>query len=524
MERTLSVWKATSSRPADAPLERDVYADVCVIGAGIAGLSVALHLAKAGVRVVVLDRYGVGAGETAQSTAHLASALDDRFENLERLHGPEGARIAYASHQAAIERIGEIVEVEGIDADYVRLDGFLLLAPGSRVTDLEREAAAAWRAGFRDVTLERSAPVGADTGPCLRFPRQGRIHPLRYLHGMADALSRLGGRIHGATEVVEVSGGADAFVLTSRGPRVRCAAVVVATNSPFHDRFAIHTKQEPYRTYAISAEVRPGTVADALYWDTGDPYHYVRLDGAGAEGTWRAPLLIVGGEDHRTGEARGVEAFSALEAWARERFPLGEVVHRWSGQVLEPVDGLAFIGRHRADEANVYVATGDSGQGITHGTIAGMLISDLILGRPNPWAALYDPSRVSLHMASLREFVRHNVGAAASLTEHLRGTPGQVDSADEIPPGGGAVVRQDGSPLAVHRDREGTLHAVSAVCTHLGCLVHWNEVEESWDCPCHGSRFAPTGEVLTAPAVRPLETRKQEARAAEQGTTTNQNS
>jgi len=505
MERTLSVWKATSSRPHDPPLERDVFADVCVVGAGIAGMSVALHLAKAGVRVCVLDRYGVGAGETAQSTAHLASALDDRFTTLERLHGADGARLAYQSHQAAIERIGEIVEAEGIDADYVRLDGYLLLAPGVDVSDLEREGAAAWRAGFRDVALERSAPIGYDTGPCLRFPRQGRIHPLRYLFGMANALQRLGGQIHGATEVVEVSGGPDAFVRTSRGPRVRCAAVVVATNSPFHDRFAIHTKQEPYRTYAITAEVEPGAVPDALFWDMADPYHYVRLDGAAAEGTWRAPLLVVGGEDHRTGQTRGTEPFQSLEQWARERFPLGAVVHRWSGQVLEPTDGMAFIGRHRSDEANVYVATGDSGQGITHGTIAGMLLSDLILGRANAWTGLYDPSRVSLHATSLREFVRHNVGAAAHMTEHLRGAPGQVRSTDEIPPGGGAVLRPGVAPLAVHRDANGTLHTLSAVCTHLGCLVHWNDVEKSWDCPCHGSRFAPTGEVLTAPAVRPLE-------------------
>ena len=356
-----------------------------------------------------------------------------------------------------------------------------------------------------------SAPAGFDTGPCLRFPRQGRLHPLRYLNGLAEAFLRLGGRIHGATEAVEVSGGAEAFVRTSRGPRVRCASIVVATNSPFHDRFAIHTKQEPYRTYAISAEVRMDDVADALYWDTAHPYHYVRLEGEGARSSWRPPLLVIGGEDHRTGQARGLAPFAALEDWARARFHIGEVVHRWSGQVLEPMDGLAFIGRHRSDDSNVYVCTGDSGQGITHGTIAGMLISDLILGRDNPWVPLYDPSRVRLRAESLREFVRHNVGAAAHLTEHLRGAPGQVRSVDDIPPGGGAVMRQGTSPLAVHRDHSGRLHACSAVCTHLGCLVHWNEVEESWDCPCHGSRFAPTGEVLTAPAVRPLDPVRQPA-------------
>jgi glycine/D-amino acid oxidase-like deaminating enzyme/nitrite reductase/ring-hydroxylating ferredoxin subunit len=503
-ERTLSLWKATSTRPQDPPLDRDLRADVCVVGAGIAGLSVALHLAKAGARVVVLERYRVGAGETAQSTAHLASAIDDRFENLERLHGPDGARVAYESHQAAIERIGEICEAEGIGADYVRLDGFLILGPGADVSDLEREGAAAWRAGFRDVTLERSAPAGFDTGPCLRFPRQGRVHPLRYVHGMAAALERLGGRIHGASEVVEVTGGADAGART-RGGRVSCAAVVVATNTPFHDRFAVHTKQEPYRTYAIAAEVRPGAVQDALFWDTADPYHYVRLSGAGAAEPGRPPLLVLGGEDHRTGQSHGTAPFEALETWGRERFPLGEVVHRWSGQVFEPVDGLGFIGRHRYDDPNVYLATGDSGQGITHGTIAGMLISDLILGRPNPWAALYDPGRVRLRAAAVREFLRHNVGAARHMTEHLRGAPGQVSSSDEIPPGGGAILRQRGSPVAVHRDAEGRLHVRSAVCTHLGCLVHWNEVESSWDCPCHGSRFAPTGEVLTGPAMRGLE-------------------
>jgi nitrite reductase/ring-hydroxylating ferredoxin subunit len=269
----------------------------------------------------------------------------------------------------------------------------------------------------------------------------------------------------------------------------------VATNTPVNDLVTMHTKQAPYRTYVIGARIAKGAVPHLLLWDTPDPYHYVRVQPA-VNGDAHE-YLIVGGEDHKTGQAEDYdERFARLEAWTRERFPIEDVPLRWSGQVMEPVDGMAFIGRNPGEE-NVYIATGDSGNGMTHGTVAGMLLTDLILGRDNPWAPLYEPSRMSLRAAA--EFARENLNVAAQYADYV--TPGDVGSLGDVRAGEGAIVRRGLKQVAAYRDLEGTVHQFSAVCTHLGCIVAWNATENSWDCPCHGSRFHPIdGHVLNGPA------------------------
>jgi glycine/D-amino acid oxidase-like deaminating enzyme/nitrite reductase/ring-hydroxylating ferredoxin subunit len=493
-----SIWEATAAPAPLPPLDRHLTADVCVVGAGIAGLSVAYALARDGAEVVVVDRSGIGAGDTGVTTAHLASALDDGFGELERLHGRRGARLAYQSHQAAVDTIGQIADEEGILCGYAGLDGYLFLAPDHDAAQLDRELAAAQRAGFGDVELLPRAPDSSfDTGPCLRFPRQARFHPLRYLEGLAGAIGRRRGRLLRAT-VTEVKGGRGAHVVTTDGLRVEAAALVVATGSPINDRVAVHAKQEPYLTYAIAARLR-APVPDQLWWDTGDPYHYVRLE-PGEGGAWN---LLVGGEDHRTGnDTNPSHRWDALERWARERFPVDGVEHRWAGQVMEPVDALAFIGRNPGDASNVYVVTGDSGHGMTHGALAGLLIADLVAGRPNAWAALYDPGRRTLQAA--KQFARAGLAMAGHYAEWVTGAEGEVGAVEDIGPGSGAVVRRKGAPIAVYRDAAGALHELSAVCTHLGCIVHWNSAESCWDCPCHGSRFGPTGEVMHGPATERL--------------------
>jgi glycine/D-amino acid oxidase-like deaminating enzyme/nitrite reductase/ring-hydroxylating ferredoxin subunit len=491
-----SVWLEVNV-PDFRPLGADARADVCVVGAGIAGLTTAYLLAREGQGVIVLEDGGVGSGETGRTTAHLTCALDDRYYELERLHGTRGARLAAASHAAAIDRVEAIVREEGIDCDFERLDGYLFVPPGDSTEVLELEEAAAQRAGLEVERMTRAPLDSFDTGPCLRFPRQAQFHPMKYLAALAEAIERRGGRVFTRTHADRIEGGANARVHTSGGHSVACSAVVVATNTPVNDVVTIHTKQAPYRTYVIGARVPRGAVARALYWDTPDPYHYVRLQSAGD-----ADLLIVGGEDHKTGQADDAEErYARLEAWARERFPMIEAVtYRWSGQVMEPVDGLAFIGPNPGDAPNVYIATGDSGNGMTHGTLAGMLLADLIQGRENEWATLYDPARVTLRAA--KEFASENLNVAAQYADYA--TPGDVDSPDAIQPGEGAVIRRGLAKVAVYRDEAGALHERSAVCTHLGCVVAWNAGEKSWDCPCHGSRFDPFGRVVNGPAISDL--------------------
>ena len=493
------VWDVEAPPQEFVKLAENLRADVCVVGAGIAGMSVAYHLSSAGKKVVVLEDGAVGGGQTGVTTAHLASAMDDRFYHLEDMHGREGSRLTYRSHQAAVDRIGEIVAAESIDCDYRKLDGYLFLAPEHGREELEKELAAAHRAGFTGAELLDRVPGATfDTGPAIRFPHQGRFHPLKYLRGLSAAIQRHGGRIFTGTHVDDVSGGDDAHVRTSDGFTVHADAIVVCTNSPMNDRVVIHTKQAPYLTYAIGARVDAAQVPDALLWDTGDPYHYIRLQEV-SKGGERYSVLIVGGEDHHTGEDYDEgERFDRLEKWTRDRFPIEKVEFRWMGQVYEPVDYLGFIGRNPVGPKNVYVATGDSGQGMTHGTIAGMLISDLVLGKKSPWEQLYDPGRVSLKATP--EFVRANLQVAGHYLEWLTGSEAEVDTTREIARGSGAVIRRGRKAIAVYRDEDGVKHEMSAVCTHLGCIVHWNEVGKTWDCPCHGSRFEPKGEVMNGPA------------------------
>jgi glycine/D-amino acid oxidase-like deaminating enzyme/nitrite reductase/ring-hydroxylating ferredoxin subunit len=498
--QTTPAWM-TVPVPTFSPLQSNLHTDVCIVGAGIAGLTTAYLLAQEGKSVVVLDDGPIGGGETGRTTAHLSFALDDRYTHLERLHGRTGAQLAAESHAAAVDRIEAIVQTEGIDCDFERLDGYLFVPPGDSTQILQDELEAAHRAGLNDVVLVNRAPLSFfDTGLCLQFPRQGQFHPLKYLAGLAHCIEARGGQIFTATRAEQIQGGERAQITTATGATVTADAVVVATNTPVNDMIAIHTKQGPYRTYAIALRVPRGAIPRALYWDTPDPYHYVRL----AEGPDEtSELLIVGGEDHKTGQEDEPEKhFTCLEEWTYERFPMAtDVVYRWSGQVMEPVDGLAYIGPNPMDEPNVYIATGDSGHGMTHGTIAGILLTDLILGRPNPWASLYDPSRKTA--GSLGELARENLNVAAQYTDWVTGS--EVDSVAEIAPGQGALLRQGLSKVAVYRDPAGALHSFTAVCPHMHCIVHWNRAEASWDCPCHGSRFDAYGRMVNGPANSDLE-------------------
>jgi glycine/D-amino acid oxidase-like deaminating enzyme/nitrite reductase/ring-hydroxylating ferredoxin subunit len=497
------------------PLSRDARADVVIVGAGIAGMSAAYQLARTGRSVMVLDDGAVGGGMTQVTTAHLTCVIDDRYAEMERLHGEEHARLAAQSHRAAIDRIEQIVRTEGIDCDFARVDGYLFLSPDEDVALLDNELAAARRALIDVERLARAPIPSFDTGPCLRFPAQGQFHPLKYLLGLARAIEREGGVIHCGTHVQGVSGGSHANVVTGRHT-VSAGAVIVATNTPFNNRVALHTKQAPYMTYVIGAVIPRDTVPRALYWDTHDPYHYIRTTPIESGPYAGRDLLIVGGEDHKSGQADDTDQrHRRLERWTMERFPMLErVLYRWAGQVMETIDGLAFIGKNPGRASNVYVVTGDSGQGMTHGTIAGMLLADLIAGTANPWAPVYDPSRKTLRAAG--EFTKEALNMAAQYADWV--TPGDPVALDEIRPDTGAVLRQGMRKVAVYRDERGAIHERSAVCPHLGCIVDWNPTERTWDCPCHGSRFDRFGTVIVGPAnvdLRKLDQRERDTRRSD---------
>ena len=488
------VWTEGVHLPKGRPLRVNQTADVCVVGAGIAGVTTAYLLARQGKSVVLVDDGDVASGMTSVTSAHLSTAVDAGYAEIERLHGERGARLAAASHAAAIDWIERTVQEENIACEFARVDGYLCAVADGDVDRLEQDLEAARRAGVPGVQRLPRAPLDAfGSGPCLRFPNQAQFHPLKYLAALARSFTRSGGRLYTHSHVDAVKGGKEAGV-TIGSARVDAGAVIIATNSPINDLVAIHTKQAAYMTYVLGLRIPKRSVVPALYWDTADPYHYVRV--LTRRGT--SDLLIVGGEDHKTGQADDTgERHQRLEAWARPRFPMAEdVEYAWGGQVLEPVDRVAFIGRNPLDADNVYVATGDAGMGLTHGTIAAMLFADLIEGRDNEWAALYDPSRKSL--GSLGRFAKEAVNVAMQYADWV--TPGDVADPDLIAPDSGAVIRRGLKKVAVYRSAEGEFVERSAVCPHLGCIVQWNDAEKTWDCPCHGSRFAKTGTVINGPA------------------------
>lgn len=491
---TTSYW-AANTELASAPLQGDATCDACVIGAGMAGLSVAYELAASGASVIVLDADTAGAGETGRTTAHLMTAFDDRYFHIEDHLGREAAHMIAQSHAAAIDRIETICTAESIACGFERVDGYLFVESPEDEEVLAKEFEAAHRAGLVDVERVSAVQTGKAVLPsALRFPRQGQLHPLKYLGGLIEAIRRRGGQVYGKTRATGVEDGSPAGVLTANGHRIRAGSVVVATNTPFIDRFAIHTKQAAYRTFVVGMKVRRGDMPNCQFWDTPDPYHYVRIAG---DLDADHQLLISGGEDHKVGQADDADArFARLIRWTQQRFPvMDDPLYRWSGQVMEPVDGVAFIGRNPGD-AHVYVVTGDSGNGITHGAIAGMLICDLVRGRDNAWAALYDPSRRSLSAAL--EYARENANVAARYADWLGGAA--ATALDAIAPGEGHVVKAIGRHVAAFRNQDGVLHTFDAACPHLKCMVQWNSLEKSFDCPCHGSRFGPDGAVLHGPA------------------------
>ncbi|MGH7725856.1 MAG: FAD-dependent oxidoreductase [Candidatus Eiseniibacteriota bacterium] len=498
-----SPWMESAESPELSPLKTDLDTDVCVIGAGISGLTTAYLLLLAGRKVVVIDDGPIGGGETGRTTAHLTNALDDRYSNLASWRGADNAKLAAESHTAAISLVESIVRSEQIDCDFERLPGYLFQPDGDHTEKLVEELDASRHAGLAGVRLVDRAPWKEfDTGRCLVFPDQAEFHPLRYLNGLARAIQRLGGTIHTGTRVVQIDG-EDPVRLETGGPHITAREVVHATNAPLDAPAGIYLKEFPYRTYVIAASIPKGSVAAGLYWDNDDPYHYVRLQKTDAE-----DLLIVGGEDHPTGKADNAdERYGRLEEWTRKRFSrLGEVRYVWSGQVLEPVDGLALIGPY-LDRPHQYIITGDSGNGMTHGTLGARLVSDLILGKVNRWATAYDPMRIP---KNVRQFVEMGVPAASSYARRV--TVGKPEGMVDVGLFEGEIVLEDGKQVAVSRDASGREHRVLAACTHRGCIVAWNSAEMTWDCPCHGSRFAPNGELLTGPAMTPLKSvRKSEA-------------
>jgi glycine/D-amino acid oxidase-like deaminating enzyme/nitrite reductase/ring-hydroxylating ferredoxin subunit len=467
----------------------------------MAGLLCALELTERGRSVVVLERQGVGAGDTAATTAHLSTLLDTRYFTLAHWHGAEAARLIATSHMRGIAHLERVANTYGIECGFQRVSGFLCAANAEQAELLAREHAAATAAGI-SCELIRRPPLPLGDGPALHVPHQAELEPLEFLDGVAQALEREGVPVLAPVTVQSidtVSASDEVAVKTNTGFTVRARYVIVATSTPINDLVLLHTKLAAYRSYGIAAAI-PGLVP-ALAWDLNEPYHYARTALHAATGR---PVLLVGGEDHRVGQDLDNERrFTALSEWLRERFPdAGEIVSQWSGQVFEPSDGLAYIGRNPGQE-RVLVLTGFSGNGMSYSGLGAELIADLVQGADSPCQSLYDPARKPSSLGAVRRFVRENLNVVGQYSDWLG--PADVARPEDIPRGQGAVLRRGLRRVAVYVDELGLSHELSASCPHLGGVVAWNAAERSWDCPCHGSRFDPYGTVIEGPAVCDLQ-------------------
>ena len=489
------LWSEGVNLPSLPPLTKDLTVDVAIVGGGITDLTAALLLRRAGKNVAVLERHGVSAGVTGRTTAHLTEALDTRYHMIKRDFGERGARLAALGTRQAIDRIAAFVRDEKIECDHSVVPGYLFSETEDDVAALEKERDAAQAAGLY-VELTRGAPLPFKVAAALRFPNQAQIQPTAYLKGMTRSFLQAGGKVFEGTSVTSIEDGELCHLMTSQGT-VSARAVIVAAHAPL-TRVALQTKVAHYNSYVIAF---PGSLPRALFWDTEDPYHYLRSARIGG-----TDYIVIGGEDHKTGqETRTEERYESLVRYARSRFGVTSATHTWSSEVLEPVDGLPYIGKSPGQE-NVYVATGYSGNGITFGTLAGIMLDQAVRGQDHPLTALLAPSRFK-PLASAHDYLTENIDFPLHFVgDRLK--PADASSVDEVGRGEGKLVRCGAEKLAVYRDANGKVHALSPVCTHLGGHVHWNSAEKSWDCPCHGARFGIDGSVLHGPALTPLECKK----------------
>jgi glycine/D-amino acid oxidase-like deaminating enzyme/nitrite reductase/ring-hydroxylating ferredoxin subunit len=494
-----SPWQE-ADRPRFAELRTDGEFDVVVVGGGITGLTAAYFLKREGKRVMVLERGRIGAGETGHTSAHLAIHIDTRVPDLIKRFGETGAGLVLQGSMTAVDSIEAIVEEHGIQCEFERVPGFLhgsLQGERDETDDLHKDLAAAERLGF-PVQFVEEGPIAGK--PAVRYQDHALFHPTKYLEGLARAVAGDGCVIHEQSEVTEIE--EDPPVVIVGDIKVRCGYVIVATHVPLQGAagttraMLFQTKLYPYSSYVLQARLPAGRLEPGLYWDTSDPYYYTRTR-RGPDGDY----IIFGGCDHKTGTESDTAAhYAQVESMLHRLWPDAVITHRWSGQVIETPDGLPYIGEIIPHQ---FCATGYAGNGLTFGTLAGIMAADAATGVTSPWKELFNPSR-KVGLRSAGEYVAENVDYPVHLVSGWLSSR-KHGSVRAIQPGQGAVLMFNGKRVACHRSRTGELSKVSAVCTHLGCIVEFNPAEQTWDCPCHGSRFLPGGEVIGGPAEKPLE-------------------
>ncbi|MGW0390696.1 FAD-dependent oxidoreductase [Streptomyces sp. NPDC003042] len=500
----LSHWMQTEL-PAHPPLTDPETADVVVIGGGIAGLSSAWELARGGRSVVVLEAGRIASGVTGNTTGKITALHTTIYEELRRSRGAEGARHYARSQSAALERIREVAAELGADCELEDRPAYTYCEDPGGTDALRAEAAAARGAGL-DARFVTESGLPYPVAGAVRVEGQAQFHPRKYLGALAADILARGGRIHEYSRVTELVEGEPCRVTTEAGVTLLAREVIVATHFPVFDRALLFSRLTPHRDVVVAGVMPAERDPDGMYITREGGKRSVRTAPWGEY----QRLLIVTGEAFRPGDGGVGDRYERLSGWMRERFPDIDITHRWAAQDNASTDTVPFVGRFHHGSGHVYVATGFAGWGMSGGVMAGQLLCALLDGRAPEWAGLYDPRRLASALRAAPSFLK----AQWETGKHFVGDRWDAlkEAADQtvegLLPGEAAVVHLQGRPCAVYRDDDGRLHAVSATCTHLGCLVAFNDAERTWECPCHGSRYGVDGEILQGPALRPLEARE----------------
>ncbi|SDG30205.1 hypothetical protein SAMN05421827_10556 [Pedobacter terrae] len=492
-----SIWQSalvdhTATNHSDY---QEVY-DALIIGGGITGLTTALLLQKQGKKCVLVEAKNLGFGTTGGTTAHLNTFLDTTYPEIDSDFSKETSSLIAEGTKKMIEMIRTNIQDLEIDADFEFKMAYLFSQNEKETKELQSILESSQAAGVTVTEAsENGVPIPFER--VVRFDNQAQFHPLKYIHGLAKEFEKLGGQIIEQTFIERTELHEDIHHAKSDQLILKAKNIVYATHIPPGINI-LSLRNAPYRSYVLAVKLNSGAYPDCLAYDMQEPYHYFRsheIDGQ--------KYLIIGGADHKTGHEDPLKAFEALEEYAKKYFDISEVSYQWSSQYYVPVDGLPYTGHLPGGDKGIYVATGFNGNGMILGSLSALLISDLILGKENPYEKLFSPSRLK-PIAGFNEFVKENADVAYHFVADRFGAE-IIKSTHELAKNDGKIVEFDGEKLALYKDETGKVTALNPVCTHAGCIVNWNPAEKTWDCPCHGGRFSITGKVLNGPPQKDLE-------------------
>ncbi|MGB3401905.1 MAG: FAD-dependent oxidoreductase [Microcoleaceae cyanobacterium] len=494
-DQSRSFWVDSTLESNYPSLSQDLSVDVAIVGAGLVGITAAKLLKQAGKTVAVIEAEKVGTGVSGHTTAKVTSLHRLKYAELIKSKGEEEARLYAESNEAAIEQIAQLIQSENIDCDFERKSTYTFAPSAQELEKVKSEAEAAIKLGLPASFVTETGLPFEVTG-AVKFDNQAQFHPRKYLLAIAAKIQGDGSYIFENSRVKKVEGEEPCRVIVENGATVTAKDVIISTNIPILDQGLFFAKAYPKRSYLIGAIIDPSKDPQGMYIGADSNYRSIRT--TPHEGK---TLLLVGGEGHKVGEADDtVERFERLAEYARSHFGVNEIAYRWSSQDMYSFDDLPYIGKLTPMSNHTYVATGFSLWGMTKTTLSAMILSDLIMGKENPWAKLYEATRATPFVS--QESIKQNLDVGM----HWVGDrfKGMTEAVEKIAPDQGKVVMVNGKQIATYKDETGQLHQVSAVCSHLGCIVAWNQAEKSWDCPCHGARFNCQGEVLHGPAVNDL--------------------